>query len=330
MSVLKIAEPLTSTVDGWRPLLDRGIFPAVTEAERAAPPPPVSPTRNEAPPQEQQSPQSASPDTVVDETAPETQPPNQDHEMTDSVPETTEPPSEVQSSEPPAENTVPVITPEAQVANTVTDSPRDSAMIVDTAVRSPTPIVVPEPVPTPPVPEPALNALPVDVEVQQPSETPVIPSTTGAATPEQVIVITSLGNNNPTGENDADDDDESTSERSVSPPPTSNPNESTRANANATSSSAPSRSRGPHLNKICRTCAAEVFFWGARAWWIKERAKAIESGELPENVRSRKDCPELGRCEKEDDNGTFFCSCWNFHCADLSLQRTQENVRRLI
>jgi hypothetical protein len=313
---------LASAVDGWRPLLDQGIFPAVTELERA-PPPPVSPTRNEAPPQEQQSSPLATPETPVNATAPaETQP--SDQEMTNSVPETTETANEARSSEPPAESVVPVVSLEVQAIDNTNDSSRDSEMIVDAVVRSPTPILVPEPVPTPPVPEAALDALPV--EVQPPSETIVVPPIPETGTPEQVVIVSSRNNNN-SGENDPTEDEESSSDRSISPPPTSNPNESTQTNTSNAASSTSRRNRGPHLNKICRTCAAEVFFWGARAWWIKERAKAVESGELPENVRSRKNCPELGRCDKEDDNGAFFCSCCNLKLIlMMDLQRMPENV----
>ena len=306
-------EPLASGVDGWRPLLDQGIFPAVTDLERAAPPP-VSPTRSEAPPQEQQqSSPAAIPETAAGETAPtETQPSDRDQEMINTVPETTETANEARSSEPPAESIVPVIPAELQAVDNTNDSSRDSEMIVDAVVRSPTPILVPEPGPSPPpIPEAILDALPV--EVQQPPETIIVPPNTETATPEQVVIISS-GNNNTAGENDPTEDEDSASDRSISPPPTSNPNDSTQANAgNTASPSSPRRNRGPHLNKICRTCAAEVFFWGARAWWIKERAKAVESGELPENVRSRKECPELGRCDKEDDNGVFFSFCCNLN-----------------
>jgi hypothetical protein len=317
---------LASAVDGWRPLLDQGIFPAVTELERAVPPP-VSPTRNEAPPQEQQSSPSAIPETPVNATAPaETQPSDHEQEMVNTVPETTDTANEARPSETPAESVMPVISPEAQATDNTNDSSRDSEMIVEAAVRSPTPILVPEPEPTPPVPEATLDALPV--EVQQPSETIIVPPNTETGAPEQVVVVSS-GNNN-SGENDPTEDEESASDRSISPPPTSNPNESTQTNTSIAALSSPSRrNRGPHLNKICRTCAAEVFFWGARAWWIKERAKAAESGELAENVKSRKDCPELGRCDKEDDNGAFFLFLLQFGLnLMMDLQHMPGNVRR--
>lgn len=283
--------------------MDRGLFPAVTEQERAAPP-----VTNDAPPQEQPPSQTASPETAVDEAVPpETQPSSdQDQEMTDPPPERTQ-----ESNEPPVEvtsETEPISPTEVQTV----DVPIDSEMQVD--ARPATPIVVPERIPTPTVPEPTLDALPIDVEIEQ-QQPPVVPVTATEAIEQPVIV--SLDNTNASEEvrNDRDEEDNrSESDRSISPPVPNEPTQTTNDNAEGdsnpavpASSSAPPPRRGPHLHRICRTCAAEVFMWGARAWWIKERARALANGELAENVKSRKDCPNLGSCDKEDDNGQPYC-----------------------
>ena len=299
--------------------MDRGIFPSVTELERAAPPPqPPAPT--DAPAQDQPSSQSASPETAVDEAI---QP---DQEMTDNVPEAIQtnessPPASAESSS----ETAP-IAPAEIGGNTSRDTEMQTDEVrppIPVALRPPTPIIsrpptpvlVPDRIPTPPIPEPTLDALPVDVQVQQaPSVVPVAVVIEAPEQPEQSAPTN--------GSDDEEDDvrDVSNSSRSVSPlpPPISLPagsTQTTEVDVPATEStniaatevaSAPPARRGPHLHRICRACAAEVFIWGARTWWIKERAKAMENGELAENVKSRKDCPNLGRCDEEDDNGKFF------------------------
>ncbi|GLB38528.1 putative ring finger [Lyophyllum shimeji] len=50
-------------------------------------------------------------------------------------------------------------------------------------------------------------------------------------------------------------------------------------------------------NNICRHCAAEVFLWGLREWWVRERQK----GFLEERVMNRKDCPEGRACDRQMD-----------------------------
>lgn len=314
----EIVEPLASALDGWRPLLDKGLFPMVTEAERA---PPARSNSNDSPPQEQPSSQSASPETAVEEPAPpETQPSSDnDQVMIDAVPETARE-TEPSTAAPSNSEAVPTsTTTETQNLNDVPPPDTSVQAVAEvTIVRPPTPIVVPERVPTPPIPEPTLDLLPVDVEIEQqpPSSTPAVVTETPelpAVTPQDSIPVSE----NTRNEEDDDEGDGSSSDRSASPPPVRSGDESTQtvdavavaagaestdAAAAAAAASAPPPRRGPHLHRICRTCAAEVFIWGARAWWIKERAKAVESGELAENVRSRKDCPDLGTCEKEYDN----------------------------
>ncbi|KAF8908984.1 hypothetical protein CPB84DRAFT_1813228 [Gymnopilus junonius] len=51
-------------------------------------------------------------------------------------------------------------------------------------------------------------------------------------------------------------------------------------------------------NKACRMCAAEIFLWGLKEWWIRERQKGL----LEDSVLKRRDCPEARRCirQKED------------------------------
>lgn len=50
-------------------------------------------------------------------------------------------------------------------------------------------------------------------------------------------------------------------------------------------------------NKVCRVCAAEIFLWGVRDWWVRERRK----GFLEEEVTRRLDCPEGRMCARQKD-----------------------------
>jgi hypothetical protein len=87
---------------------------------------------------------------------------------------------------------------------------------------------------------------------------------------------------------------------------TANPDASTNANTstNATNVSSRPRALNLHLSKICRTCALEVFYWGAKQWWVKERARAHTERTLPPPVRERKDCPEMFKyIKKEGEEG---------------------------
>ena len=84
--------------------------------------------------------------------------------------------------------------------------------------------------------------------------------------------------------------------------PDANPDANTSANA-ANPSNRP-RAVNVHLSKICRACALEVFYWGAKQWWIKERANAHTEGTLPRVVRDRKDCPDMFQyVKKEGEEG---------------------------
>lgn len=51
--------------------------------------------------------------------------------------------------------------------------------------------------------------------------------------------------------------------------------------------------------RICRLCAAEVFFWGLKDWWIRERQK----GFLEPDITSRPDCPRGDACVHQKDPG---------------------------
>ncbi|PCH40105.1 hypothetical protein WOLCODRAFT_23844 [Wolfiporia cocos MD-104 SS10] len=51
-------------------------------------------------------------------------------------------------------------------------------------------------------------------------------------------------------------------------------------------------------NSICRVCATEVFLWGLRDWWVRERKK----GFLEESVTKRPDCPEGSGCDRQKDH----------------------------
>ncbi|PPQ66259.1 hypothetical protein CVT24_007277 [Panaeolus cyanescens] len=56
-------------------------------------------------------------------------------------------------------------------------------------------------------------------------------------------------------------------------------------------------------NKICRICAAEVFLWGVKEWWIRERQKRIGG----ETLALRRDCPDGVHCSKHrEDHGRIF------------------------
>jgi hypothetical protein len=179
----------------------------------------------------------------------------------------------------------------------------DSANVVENPAviepRPPTPLVVPERLPTPPplLSEPTLDVLPVEVEPGQSALTPPVPLAVPATIPPtpsdpQVVIVASedeVSNHSSDEGSSHSQEDEPSEEPASSPPvPTTEP------------------SRGPQLHKICRTCAVQVLIWGARSWWIKERAKAVESGELAENVRNRKDCDNMGNCEQEFDNCESF------------------------
>jgi len=52
---------------------------------------------------------------------------------------------------------------------------------------------------------------------------------------------------------------------------------------------------------ICRLCAAEVFFWGLRDWWIRERQK----GFLEPDITGRPDCPGGDACVHQKDPGAM-------------------------
>ena len=51
---------------------------------------------------------------------------------------------------------------------------------------------------------------------------------------------------------------------------------------------------------ICRMCATEVFLYGLRDWWIRERRKAIREGIL----EARKDCSDGATCGLIGDPGS--------------------------
>ncbi|KAG6897755.1 hypothetical protein C0992_011424 [Termitomyces sp. T32_za158] len=53
----------------------------------------------------------------------------------------------------------------------------------------------------------------------------------------------------------------------------------------------------PRVN-VCRQCATEVFFWGFKDWWVRERQK----GFLEEAVTNRKDCPDGEACGRQTDH----------------------------
>ncbi|KAH9841582.1 uncharacterized protein C8Q71DRAFT_737734 [Rhodofomes roseus] len=52
-------------------------------------------------------------------------------------------------------------------------------------------------------------------------------------------------------------------------------------------------------SRICRLCATEVFLWGLRDWWVRERRK----GFLEEYVTRRPDCLDGSGCPRQKDHG---------------------------
>ncbi|KAG8822980.1 hypothetical protein FRC18_010855 [Serendipita sp. 400] len=356
----EIVETILTTNDGWRPLLDRGLFPAVTENPVPASDPPADPPRENANVTEEPTASSTaqSPETAVEPPAQEPSGGGErvepvDQEMRDrdqpaiNVPEEGVPPATmvVEPTTTVAVEPTPTVAPEPTtmepeptatmavepapttetaspptnqgVDNTRTPGSADtvaaeapdlpegniasSTSAHNSTQQPPTPIIVPEPLPTPNIehPEPTLDALPIDVEPQEQRQQQNPEVTTESqnqgeqqAAPPDVSTISQPPNitSQPddvrsNSSSDSDDGDDSRSRRRSSPPPEN--------------SASPN---GPHLSKICRKCAAEVFFWGARDWWIKERAKAVASNELAEDIRKRKDCENIGACEREFDN----------------------------
>ena len=51
--------------------------------------------------------------------------------------------------------------------------------------------------------------------------------------------------------------------------------------------------------KICRWCATEVFLWGIRDWWIKERRK----GRVSAAILEKPDCSGGKSCRNQKDPG---------------------------
>ena len=51
--------------------------------------------------------------------------------------------------------------------------------------------------------------------------------------------------------------------------------------------------------RICRRCATEVFLWGLKEWWIRERQK----GFVDAGIALRKDCPDGPDCNRQKDLG---------------------------
>lgn len=74
---------------------------------------------------------------------------------------------------------------------------------------------------------------------------------------------------------------------------------------------------------ICRLCAAEVFLYGLRDWWVRERRKAVLDGKLEE----RRDCPDGPSCRQLSDSGEGSVHLIRRHVLNYALQHTLENVR---
>ena len=58
-------------------------------------------------------------------------------------------------------------------------------------------------------------------------------------------------------------------------------------------------------NRACRLCAAEIFLWGLKEWWLREREKG--GPDAPNNTR--RDCPDAATCTRyRDDTGTCYAA----------------------
>ncbi|ESK85260.1 ring finger domain-containing protein [Moniliophthora roreri MCA 2997] len=61
----------------------------------------------------------------------------------------------------------------------------------------------------------------------------------------------------------------------------------------------PNQSSESPRESICRRCATEIFFWGLKDWWVRERQK----GFVEEAIAGRKDCPNGPECARQRDLG---------------------------
>ncbi|KAG8801310.1 hypothetical protein FRC17_006677 [Serendipita sp. 399] len=329
----EIVDTILTTNDGWRPLLDRGLFPSVIDNPVPASDPLADPPRDNANAAEEQPASSTaqSPETAVELSAPEA--------GSDEINRTTD--QEMRNSDEPVNDapreeatalatTEATLTPAAETVTPATTQneevsvAQESLSVVavesldqsqesnppptnegDSTQQPPTPIVVPERLPTPTIehPEPTLDDLPIDVEPQeQPQQ---VSLEVASETPNQVEQQQSNPSDAPES---SQQQQQQTQQTETSPPDDARSNSSSESDeendsrSRERSSPPPENATSSYLNKICRKCAADVFFWGARDWWIKERAKAVASNELAEEVRKRKDCENIGACEREFDN----------------------------
>ncbi|KAK7037585.1 hypothetical protein VNI00_011077 [Paramarasmius palmivorus] len=67
---------------------------------------------------------------------------------------------------------------------------------------------------------------------------------------------------------------------------------------NSTSSEPDVNAESPR-EQLCRRCATEIFIWGLKDWWIRERQK----GFVEEPIAGRKDCPNGSECTRQKDLG---------------------------
>ena len=171
------------------------------------------------------------------------------------------------------------------------------AILLDSAAAEFVPPVEVEPISVPP-------AVPVATDNSQGPEGS--PSTSDSASGTAVTSASgseSVPSIPPSNSNEGSTDSSPSSAAQGEP---SNPDTNSNANTSANPANPSSRPRAVnlHLSKICRACALEVFYWGAKQWWIKERANAHTEGTLPRAVRERKDCPDMFQyVKKEGEEG---------------------------
>ena len=188
------------------------------------------------------------------------------------------------------------------------------AILLDSAAAEFVPPVEVEPISIPPVVPVAMN------NSQEPEGSPST-SVSASGTAVTSTSSESVPSIPPSNSNEGPTSTDSSPAGATQGEP-SNPDTNSNPNTSANPADPPSRPRAVnlHLSKICRACALEVFYWGAKQWWIKERANAHTEGTLPRAVRDRKDCPNMFQyVKKEGEEGdgelvVMICPQEDDHC----------------
>ena len=200
-----------------------------------------------------------------------------------------------------------VPTPQLEVDNIAILLDSAAADFVPPVEVEPTSVPPILPIPILPVP-PVLPVLPVPPVATNSSQGPEGSPSASVSTSGTAVTSTSSNDSTPSIP-PSNSNEGSTNASPADAAQGDAPNPDTATNANTSANSANAHNTRPravnlHLSKICRACALEVFYWGAKQWWVKERANAHTEGTLPRAVRERKDCPEMFRyVKKEGEEG---------------------------